>query len=106
MRKIKVFLVIALVMTWPWPGRRWPNPAPAAVWDAAWAPAVQPPDRHHGHGPVEKLEDLPSMGRGGGKGMQYRGVLLKTDQGSLMVDLGPGWYLDEKKLRFKAGDTV
>ena len=57
-------------------------------------------------GQVEKLEDLPSMGGGGGMGMQYRGVTLKTDQGSLMVHLGPGWYLDEKKFAVKVGDTV
>jgi hypothetical protein len=57
-------------------------------------------------GQVEKLEDLPSMGGGGGRGMQYRGVTLKTDQGSLMVHLGPGWYLDEKKCVVKVGDTV
>ena len=57
-------------------------------------------------GQVEKLEELPSMGRGGGVGMQYRGVLLKTDQGSLLVHLGPGWYLDEKKFAVKVGDTV
>jgi hypothetical protein len=57
-------------------------------------------------GPVEKLEDLPSMGRGGGQGMQYRGVTLKTDQGSLLVHLGPGWFLDEKKFAVKVGDTV
>ena len=57
-------------------------------------------------GQVEKLAELPSLGRGGGKGMHYRGVLLKTDQGSLMVDLAPGWYLDEKKFVVQAGDTV
>ena len=57
-------------------------------------------------GQVEKLEDLPSMGGGGGMGMQFRGVTLKTDQGSLMVHLGPGWYLDEKKFPIKVGDTV
>jgi hypothetical protein len=57
-------------------------------------------------GPVEKLEDLPSMGGGGGQGMQYRGVTLKTDQGSLMVHLGPGWFLDEKKFAVKVGDSV
>ncbi len=57
-------------------------------------------------GQVEKLEDLPSMGGGGGRSMQYRGVTLKTAQGSLMVHLGPGWYLDEKKLAVKVGDTV
>ncbi len=57
-------------------------------------------------GQVEKLEDLPSMGGGGGQGMQYRGVTLKTGQGSLMVHLGPAWYLDEKKFAVKVGDTV
>ena len=57
-------------------------------------------------GQVEKLEDLPSMGGGGGRGMQYRGVTLKTGQGSLMVHLGPAWYLDEKKFTVKVGDTV
>ena len=57
-------------------------------------------------GPVEKLEDLPSMGMGGGRGMQYRGVTLKTDQGSILVHLGPGWYLDEKKFVVKVGDTL
>ena len=38
--------------------------------------------------------------------MQYRGLTLKTDQGSLLVHLGPGWYLDEKKFAVKVGDTV
>ena len=57
-------------------------------------------------GQVEKLEELPSMGGGGGMGMNFRGVRLKTDQGSLIVYLGPGWYLDEKKLAVKVGDTV
>jgi hypothetical protein len=57
-------------------------------------------------GQVEKLEDLPSMGGGKGQGMQYRGFTLKTDQGSLMVHLGPGWYLDQKKFGVKVGDTV
>ena len=55
---------------------------------------------------MEKLAELPSLGRGGGKGMHYRGVLLKTDQGSLMVDLAPAWYLNEKKFVVKVGDTV
>jgi hypothetical protein len=57
-------------------------------------------------GQVEKLEELPSMGHGGGRGMMYRGLTLKTDQGSLMVHLGPGWYLDEQKFAVKAGDTL
>jgi hypothetical protein len=57
-------------------------------------------------GTVEKLEDLPSMGRGGSRGMEFRGALLKTDQGSLLVHLGPGWYLDDNKFTLKAGDTL
>jgi hypothetical protein len=57
-------------------------------------------------GQVEKLADLPSLGRGGGKGMQHRGAILKTDQGSLMVDLAPAWFLNEKKVVVQAGDTV
>jgi hypothetical protein len=57
-------------------------------------------------GQVEKLEDLPTMGRRRAQGMQYRGLTLKTDQGSLLVHLGPAWYLDEKKFAVKVGDTV
>jgi hypothetical protein len=57
-------------------------------------------------GAVEKLEELPSMGRGSGQGMMYQGVALKTDKGSLMVHLGPGWYLDEQKFAVKTGDTL
>jgi hypothetical protein len=57
-------------------------------------------------GSVEKLEELPSMGRGGGQGMKFRGVLLKTEKGSILVHLGPGWYLDEKKFALKEGDAV
>jgi hypothetical protein len=57
-------------------------------------------------GAVEKLEELPSMGRGSDRGMMYQGVLLKTDKGSLMVHLAPSWYLDEQKFTVKAGDTL
>ena len=57
-------------------------------------------------GQVEKLEDLPSMGRGGARVCSTAALLLKTDQGSLMVHLGPGWYLDEKKFAVQVGDTV
>jgi hypothetical protein len=57
-------------------------------------------------GSVEKLEELPSMGRGGSQGMMFRGVRLKTEKGSILVHLGPGWYLDEKKFSVKVGDTM
>jgi preprotein translocase subunit SecG len=52
-------------------------------------------------GTVEKLEEL-TMGRS----MAFREFRLKTDQGSLLVYLGPGWFLDEKKFAVKAGDAV
>jgi hypothetical protein len=55
-------------------------------------------------GQVEKLETLP--GRGGGRGLQFRGVVLKTNQGNLMVHLGPGWFLNEQKFVVKAGDKL
>jgi hypothetical protein len=57
-------------------------------------------------GTVEKLEGLPSMGRGSAQGMQYQGLVLKTDQGSLLVHLGPVWYMREQKLALKAGDAL
>lgn len=57
-------------------------------------------------GQVEKLEALPGMGPGGGPALQFQSVVLKTTQGSLMVHLGPGWFLDEKKFAVKAGDTL
>lgn len=50
-------------------------------------------------GAVEKLEEL-SMG------MKFRGLLLKTDKGSLMVHLGPTWYLDQQKFAVKVGDKI
>jgi hypothetical protein len=57
-------------------------------------------------GQVEKLATLPGRGRGGGRGLQFQSVVLKTNQGSLMVHLGPGWFLAEKKFVVKAGDTL
>ncbi|MHB9072892.1 MAG: hypothetical protein ACYC6G_05155 [Desulfobaccales bacterium] len=56
-------------------------------------------------GAVEKIDEL-SMGRGGGMSMKFRELLLKTDKGSLIVHLGPTWYLDQQKLAVKVGDTL
>jgi len=50
-------------------------------------------------GTVEKLEESHM-------GQAFRELLLKTDQGSILVYLGPGWYLDEQKFAVKAGDAV
>ncbi len=52
-------------------------------------------------GTVEKVEEV-TMARG----MAVRELRLKTDQGSLLVHLGPAWYLDEKKFVVKVEDTV
>jgi hypothetical protein len=57
-------------------------------------------------GTVEKLEELPSMGRGSARGMRFRGVVLKTDKGNITVHLGPAWYQDQKKFAVKVGNTM
>ena len=57
-------------------------------------------------GEVTELGTYPSMGPGAARGMNYRGVILKTDQGDLRVHLGPAWYMDEQKLAIKKGDTL
>jgi hypothetical protein len=56
-------------------------------------------------GTVAKLEEI-NMGGPGGMGMKFREILLKTDKGSIMVHLGPGWYLDQQKFAVKTGDTL
>jgi hypothetical protein len=107
MYKFKGVLVIALAMTMALAGPAPAQPRPGGGMGTGMGPVVYNPQTVTTvTGQVEKLADLPSLGRGGGKGMQYRGVLLKTDQGSLMVDLAPGWYLDEKKVVVQAGDTI
>ena len=107
MLNIKGVLVIALAMTLALAGPALAQPGPGGGMGRGMGPvSYNPQTVTTVTGPVEKLADLPSLGRGGGKGMQYRGVLLKTDQGSLMVDLAPGWFLDEKKFVVQVGDTV
>jgi hypothetical protein len=57
-------------------------------------------------GTVESLGNYPSLGPGSRRGMRYRGVVLKTDQGPITVHLGPSWYLSEEKFPLKAGETM
>jgi hypothetical protein len=57
-------------------------------------------------GTVERLEQLPSMGRGGGRGMMYNGVLLSTAKGSILVHLGPTWYMSQEKFAVMTGDPM
>jgi hypothetical protein len=105
MKKTTVLLVMIVSLAMVGPGLA--QPGPGGGMGRGMGPMLYNPQTVTTvTGQVEKLEELPSMGRGGGMGMQYRGMLLKTDQGSLMVHLGPGWYLDEKKFAVKAGDTV
>jgi hypothetical protein len=107
MLNMKGVLVITLAMTLALAGPALAQPRPGGGMGSGMGPVVYNPQTVITvTGQVEKLADLPSLGRGGGKGMQYRGVLLKTDQGSLMVDLAPAWYLNEKKVVVQAGDTI
>lgn len=57
-------------------------------------------------GKVTEVGTYPSMGPGAARGMNYRGVSLKTDQGDMIVHLGPAWYMDEQKLAVGKGDTL
>jgi hypothetical protein len=57
-------------------------------------------------GKVERLEQLPSMGRGGGRGMMYNGVLLSTAKGPILVRLGPTWYMSQEKFTIMTGDPM
>jgi len=107
MLNIKGVLVITLAMTLALAGPALAQLRPGGGMGSGKGPAhYNPQTVTTVTGQVEKLAELPSLGRGGGKGMHYRGVLLKTDQGSLMVDLAPGWYLSDKKFAVKVGDTV
>jgi hypothetical protein len=106
MSKFKGFLVIALVMTLALAGPALAQPRAGGMGSGGGPVVYNPQTVITVTGQVEKLADLPSRGRGGGTGMNYRGVVLKTDQGSFMVDLAPGWYLNEKKFAVQAGDTV
>ena len=76
------------------------------AWEAAWDRGLYNPQTVTTvKGTVEKLEEI-NMGRGGGMGMKFREIILKTDKGSLMVHLGPSQYLDQQKFAVKVGDTV
>ncbi len=57
-------------------------------------------------GTVERLEQLPSMGPGAGRGAMYRDVLLKTAKGPILVHLGPSWYLNQQKVSIMVGDPM
>jgi hypothetical protein len=60
-------------------------------------------------GQVEKVEIKPRPGRLGGEGkpgQQAQRVYLKTDQGTVLVHLGPTRFLEEQQFAPKVGDTL
>jgi hypothetical protein len=58
-------------------------------------------------GKVERIQYFPTIGPGGipGGGTSL-GVVLKTDQGSITIHLGPPWYLSRQKFSINAGDNL
>jgi hypothetical protein len=100
MKKLSALIVIILALALVGPGLA--QPGPGGGMGRGMGPMLYNPQTVTTvSGQVEKLEEL-TMGRN----MAFREVLLKTDQGSLKVHLGPGWYLDEKKFAVQVGDTV
>jgi hypothetical protein len=58
-------------------------------------------------GKVERIQYFQTLGPGGlpGSGTSL-GVILKTDQGSVTIYLGPPWYLRQQKFSINAGDNL
>ena len=103
MQKIKKLMGIALALALAAPAlaQTWPGSGRGMGMGGGMGPRLYNPQTVTTvTGQAEKLEEV-AMGR-----MAIREVFLKTDQGSLRVHLGPGWYLDEKKFVVKVGDTV
>lgn len=106
MKKSRVFLVIIFSLALACPGLAQPGSSGGMGMGGGMGPRLYNPQTVTTvKGTVENLEEL-SMGPGGGMGMKYREILLKTDKGSLMVHLGPIWYLDQQKFAVKVGDTL
>ncbi|MFA5111595.1 MAG: hypothetical protein WC443_09330 [Desulfobaccales bacterium] len=102
MKKIMVFPLIIVVLALVCPSLAQPGPGGGM----GMGPSLYNPQTVTTvTGQVEKLEEL-SMGPGGGMGMKFQEARLKTEKGSLLVHLGPAWYLDQQKFALKAGDTL
>jgi hypothetical protein len=58
-------------------------------------------------GKVERIQYFPTLGPGGipGGGTSL-GVVLKTNQGSITIHLGPPWYLSRQNFSINAGDNL
>jgi preprotein translocase subunit SecG len=101
MQKLIVFFVIALTIALVVPALAQPGSGGGMGPGGMGGRLYNPQTVTTVKGTVEKVEELTM-----GQGMAFRELRLKTDQGSLLVHLGPGWFLDEKKFVVKAGDTV
>jgi hypothetical protein len=106
MKTIMVFLAIAISLALACPVLAQPGPGGGMGMGGGMGPSLYNPQTVTTvTGSVEKVEEL-SMGHGGGMGMMFRDILLKTDKGSVMVYLGPAWYLDQQKFAAKVGDKL
>jgi hypothetical protein len=106
MEKIMVLLSVAISLTLVCPVLAQPGPGGGVGMGGGMGPRLYNPQTVTTvRGTVEKLEEL-SMGGGGGMGMKFREILLKMDKGSIMIHLGPSWYLDQQKFAVKAGDSL
>jgi hypothetical protein len=101
MHKIMILLAVMIALALAAPVLA--QPAPGGGMGMGMGPRLYNPQTVTSvTGQVEKLEEL-SMG---GMGMKFREARLKTDKGSLLVHLGPAWYLDQQKFALKAGDAL
>ncbi len=57
-------------------------------------------------GQIEKLETITRQGRQASNGRKTQIAHLKTDQGAVVVHLGPAEFLAQQQFRPKAGDVL
>jgi len=57
-------------------------------------------------GEVESLGSYGLMGWRVAPGMRTQGLVLKTAQGNITVNLGPPWYVNQQDFHLKAGDSL
>jgi len=106
-KKLTGLLILTLVLGFSWPvlaQPQGPGPDPGMgprggrFYDLKTVTTVK--------GTVESLETLPIMGPRGAKGMEWQGLVLKTDKETLNVHLGPVGYASQQGVEPKVGDTI
>lgn len=68
--------------------------------------SLQPPEETTLEGRVEILGDFPRGAFGDVSGVKHSGLLLKTDLGRLVIQLGPAGYFMKHNFQIRAGDTL